>query len=68
MEPIKKISYGYGDAEEATGISRHQWRHLAKLGKVRVARVGRRVLIPRSELERITAAGAVLTTTKSKTA
>lgn len=63
---IQKISYGYDDAFEATGISRHQWRKLAKLGKVRVAKVGRRILIPRSELERICAADAVLKVPKAK--
>ena len=57
---IEKLSYGYPDAEQATGISRHYWRKLAKLGKIRVARVGRRVLIPAAELKRVTAAGAVM--------
>ena len=49
MEPIKKISFGYGEAEEATGISPHQWRHLVKLGRVRVARVGQQRTFHRRE-------------------
>jgi hypothetical protein len=60
----QKFSYSYESAEEATSISKHQWRKLARLGKIRVAKVGRRILIPASELRRVTAAGAVLKTEK----
>ena len=51
---MTQLSVGLADAEQMTGISQHLWRKLVKEGKVRAARVGRRILIPTSELERVT--------------
>jgi excisionase family DNA binding protein len=51
---MTQLSVGLEDAQAMTGISTHMWRKLVKEGKVRAARVGRRILIPTSELERIT--------------
>ena len=44
-------------AERLTSVSRYTWRKYIKLGKVAAVRVGRRVLIPVAELERITREG-----------
>jgi len=60
VELKEKLAYSYDSAEAMTDISRHQWRKLVRLGKVRATRIGRRVLISRSELERVTAAGYTL--------
>lgn len=60
MMDLEKLAYSFDGAAAATDTSRHFWRKLAKQKKVQVCRVGRRVLIPASELRRITTAGAVL--------
>jgi hypothetical protein len=59
------LAYSFDSAEKATTISKHQWRVLAKKKLISVAKVGRRILIPASELQRITAAGAVMEVTHS---
>jgi excisionase family DNA binding protein len=51
---MTQLSVGLEEAQSLTGISVHTWRILVKEGKVRAARVGRRILIPTSELERVT--------------
>jgi excisionase family DNA binding protein len=51
---MTQLSVGLEEAQSLTGISIHTWRVLVKEGKVRAARVGRRILIPTSELERVT--------------
>ncbi len=53
------LSVGLLQAQEMTGISQFTLRRYAKEGIIRAARVGRRLLIPTSELERITKPGAV---------
>jgi excisionase family DNA binding protein len=60
---MTQLSVGLVEAEQMTGLSKHTWRRMVKDGRVRAARVGRRILIPMSELERMTKPGA---TTQSK--
>jgi excisionase family DNA binding protein len=55
---MTQLSVGLVEAEQMTGVSRHTWRMMVKQNKVRAARVGRRILIPMSELERVTKPGA----------
>ena len=52
------LSVGLAQAQEMTGLSQVTLRRMVKAKKIRAARVGRRVLIPTSELERITKPGA----------
>jgi excisionase family DNA binding protein len=61
---MTQLSVGLAQAEEMTGLSQFTLRRLVKRGKVRAARVGRRILIPMTELERLTKPGA---NTESKT-
>lgn len=53
------LSVGLLQAQEMTGISQFTLRRYVNDGTIRGARVGRRLLIPTSELERITQPGAV---------
>jgi excisionase family DNA binding protein len=46
---------GVRDAEQLTGISRWTWRRMAYDGRVESAKVGRRLLIPRKEIDRLLA-------------
>jgi excisionase family DNA binding protein len=55
---MTQLSVGLEEAQTLTGISTHTWRKLVKEGKVRAARVGRRILIPTSELQRVTSPDA----------
>jgi excisionase family DNA binding protein len=53
------LTVDYERAEELTGVSRFTLRKYAKTGRLKVVRVGRRVVVPVSELERMFAPGAV---------
>ena len=44
---------GVDDAEAMTGLSRWTWRKYAYEGRIASTKVGRRLLIPVSEIERI---------------
>ena len=55
---MTKLSVGLQEAQEMTGISHFTFRRMVKQGKIRAARVGRRVLIPVSELEKLVKPGA----------
>lgn len=48
---------GVDDAEAMTGLSRWTWRKYAYEGRVASTKVGRRLLIPVSEIERIMTQG-----------
>lgn len=52
------LSVGLAQAQELTGLSQITLRRMVKTKKIRAARVGRRILIPMTELERLTAPGA----------
>jgi excisionase family DNA binding protein len=55
---MTKLSVGLQEAGQMTGISHFTFRRMIKQGKIRAARVGRRVLIPMSELEKLVKPGA----------
>jgi excisionase family DNA binding protein len=50
---VKRISYRYDEAEAATGLSRETIRRLVDRGEIKTVRVGRCVLIPAAELEKL---------------
>jgi len=60
---MTKLSVGLEQAEEMTGISHHTFRKLVRKGKIKAARVGRRIVIPIGELERLVKPGANLPST-----
>jgi len=49
--------YGVAEAEAMTGISRWTWRSYAYRGKVASVKLGKRLLIPRAEIDRLIAEG-----------
>jgi excisionase family DNA binding protein len=61
---MTKIAYGLAEAEQMTTISMHLLRKMVKNGTLRAARVGRRIVIPASELERLCKLGARISTAK----
>ena len=48
---------GVAEAESMTGVSRWTWRRWAYDGRIASTKLGRRLLIPVSELERLVEAG-----------
>lgn len=46
---------GVADAEAVTGVSRWTWRRWAYSGKVSSVKLGKRLLIPASEISRLVA-------------
>lgn len=46
---------GVGEAEARTGVSRWTWRRWAYDGKVASVKLGKRLLIPNTEIERLIA-------------
>lgn len=63
---MTKLSVGLHEAQEITGLSNVTLRRLVKGGKIRAVRVGRRILLPLSELERLTKPGAISGTGRKK--
>ena len=53
------LTVSFEEAEKATGVSRFTLRKFAKSGRLKVVRVGRRVVVPISELERMFSPGVV---------
>lgn len=47
--------YGVQEAQELTGISRWTWRRWAYDGRVASVKLGKRLLIPASEIQRLVA-------------
>ena len=62
------LTVSFEEAEKATGVSRFTLRKFAKTGRLKVVRVGRRVVVPVSELEQMFAPGAVSTLKANGTA
>jgi excisionase family DNA binding protein len=62
---MTKLSVGLEEAQEMTGISLHTFRKLVRKRKINAARVGRRILIPISELKKLVRPGANLASTSS---
>lgn len=60
---MTKLSVGLEEAQSLTGLSHFTLRRLVKNKKIKAARVGRRVLIPMTELEKLTKPGANLEST-----
>jgi hypothetical protein len=58
-EGMTTLTVDFEKAEEMTGVSCFTLRKYVKTGRLKVVRVGRRVVIPISELERMFAPGAV---------
>jgi excisionase family DNA binding protein len=52
---IKAEYLGVGEAEALTGVSRWTWRRMAYDGRVTSVKLGTRLLIPISEIERLVA-------------
>jgi excisionase family DNA binding protein len=63
---MKKLSVGLQEAQEMTGISHFTFRRMVKQRKIKAARVGRRLLIPVSELEKLVKPGAVSETGRTR--
>lgn len=56
---MSTLTVDFEKAEEMTGVSRFTLRKYVKTGRLKVVRVGRRVVVPVSELERMFSPGAV---------
>ncbi len=55
MDMVERAAYPLDEASRlAGGISRGTWYNLEARGQVRLVRIGRRVLVPASEIERLT--------------
>ncbi len=55
---IKVAHYlGVAEAEEMTGVSRWTWRRWAYDGKITSTKLGSRLLIPASEIDRVISEG-----------
>ena len=63
---MTKLSVSLQEAQEMTGLSHVTLRRLVKGGKMKAVRVGRRMLLPISELQRLTRPGAVSGTGRKK--
>ena len=54
MKPTTKAEYfGVVDAENLTGVSRWTWRRWAYDGKIASVKLGKRLVIPATEIERL---------------
>lgn len=56
-KPIEREYVGVGEAEILTGRSRWTWRRDAYRGRIASCKVGRRLLIPVSEIRRVMSEG-----------
>jgi excisionase family DNA binding protein len=65
---MSTLTVDFEKAEEMTGVSRFTLRKYVKTGRLKVVRVGRRVVIPISELEKMFSPGAVSTLKSDKNA
>jgi excisionase family DNA binding protein len=55
--PLEKLSYSKDEAAFLTGLSVHTITRDVNLGRIKAVRYGRRILIPRAEVERIAGVG-----------
>jgi excisionase family DNA binding protein len=51
----EKAYLGVAEAEEVTGVSRWTWRKWSYDGRVASVKLGKRLLIPKAEIERLIA-------------
>jgi excisionase family DNA binding protein len=63
---MAKLSVGLQEAQEMTGISHFTFRRMVRNGKIKAVRVGRRLLIPITELEKLIKPGATISTGRKK--
>jgi Helix-turn-helix domain len=63
---MTKLSVSLHEAEAISGLSSVTLRRMAKRGKLKVARIGRRIVIPMRELEKLLRPGAVSETGRKK--
>jgi excisionase family DNA binding protein len=54
---LKAEFLGVAEAEALTGVSRWSWRRWAYDGKISSVKLGKRLLIPTSEIERLVGEG-----------
>jgi excisionase family DNA binding protein len=52
-EDIPHLTFSVADFAQTLGVSPSLVRHELKLGRIRSFRLGRRLLIPRSEIQRL---------------
>lgn len=64
---MTQLAVGLREAGDSTGISQHTLRRMVKSGRLQAVRVGRRILIPISELEKLMKPGAVSQTGRKNT-
>ena len=57
MKQIEPKFLGVDEAEAYSGISRWTWRRMAYAGRIASSKVGKRLLLPRVEIDRILAEG-----------
>lgn len=57
MKQIEPKFLGVDGAEARSGISRWTWRRMAYAGRIASSKVGKRLLIPCSEVDRVLAEG-----------
>lgn len=63
---MTKLSVGLQEAQDMTGISHFTFRRMVRNGTLKGVRVGRRLLIPVTELEKLVKPGAVSRTGRKK--
>lgn len=54
---VKADYLGVAEAEAQTGVSRWTWRRWAYDGRIASVKLGKRLLIPAAEIERLVTAG-----------
>ena len=57
---MTKLAVGLEEAQQLTDISHYTLRRMVRSGTLRAARVGRRIVIPITELERLIKPGSKL--------
>lgn len=58
QKEIEPIALSVDDAEALTGVSKWTWRRWAYSGKVASSKLGKRLLIPTSEIHRLMQEGS----------
>jgi excisionase family DNA binding protein len=58
IPPARQRAFSLRDGESLIGLSRSTWYRLERDGKIKLIRIGGRVLIPADEIERLLNEGA----------
>ena len=56
--PVQPRAHSFRDAERILGLSRSTFYRLEAANRIRFVRIGRRTLVPATEIERLLAEGA----------